>query len=158
MKILVFSDSHGASSKIVRAINMHGAKCDAVIFLGDGLRDIEYVKSLFPELCFFCVSGNCDMFSGDTPTEALLDFDGIKIFVTHGHRYFVKHGYGTLADYAHSKGADAAFFGHTHVPLENCEYLDEKRVTLFNPGSIGMGSYGVINTVNGVLVTSIGSV
>ena len=155
MKLLVFSDSHSASRKITDVIEMHSGVCDAVIFLGDGLRDIEYVKRKYPDICFFCVSGNCD-FSATAPTETILDFDGIKVLVTHGHKYFVKRGYETVLGYAASRGADAVFFGHTHIPLDTCEYVGEKRIHLFNPGSIGNGgTYGIVHTSEGVLVTSI---
>ena len=158
MKLLVFSDSHSASGKITDAIASHSGMCDAVIFLGDGLRDIEYVKRKYPDLCFFCVSGNCD-FTSEVPSESVLDFDGIKVLVTHGHKYFVKHGYDTILEYAAAKGADAVFFGHTHVPLDTCEYVGEKRIQLFNPGSIGKGgTYGVVHTSGGVLVTSIAKI
>ena len=154
MKLLVFSDSHSASRKI----EMHSGVCDAVIFLGDGLRDIEYVKRKYPDICFFCVSGNCD-FSATAPTETILDFDGIKVLVTHGHKYFVKRGYETVLGYAASRGADAVFFGHTHIPLDTCEYVGEKRIHLFNPGSIGNGgTYGIVHTSGGVLVTSIAKI
>lgn len=158
MKLLVFSDSHSSSGKIEKAIAAHSGVCDAVIFLGDGLRDIDYVKRKYPDLCFFCVSGNCD-FASAVLGESLLDFDGIKVLVTHGHKYFVKHGYDTLLRYAVSKGADAVFFGHTHIPLDTCEYIEGKRIQLFNPGSIGNGgTYGVVHTSGGVLVANIAKV
>ena len=56
MKILVFSDSHGRGKNIVRAIEDHGGACDAVIFLGDGVNEMDYVKSHFPGLIFFSVN------------------------------------------------------------------------------------------------------
>ena len=45
---------------------------------------------------------------------------------------------------------------YTHIPLDTCEYVGEKRIHLFNPGSIGNGgTYGIVHTSEGVLVTSI---
>ena len=79
MKILVFSDSHGRGKRIVDAIKDHGGTCDAVIFLGDGVGEIDYVKAQFPNLIFFSVRGNCDLFAPDhIRDDALIDIDGIR--------------------------------------------------------------------------------
>ena len=160
IKILVFSDSHSDSSKIVEAIELHHGKCDLVIFLGDGLRDLDYVKSKYPQLSYLSVRGNCDFFlSDDEPTELIIDLDGIKLLLTHGHKFGVKSALGTLISYAISKDVDAVLFGHTHIPLDTCEYVGEKRIQLFNPGSIrSSNTYGVVNTSNKVLVTSIAKI
>ena len=40
-KLLVLSDSHGARDAIKRILNKEQNNVDAVIFLGDGLRDLE---------------------------------------------------------------------------------------------------------------------
>ena len=66
--------------------------------------------------------------------------------MTHGHRYNVKLGYESLANAAHFSGAQLALFGHTH----EADFLRMGDVTLFNPGSAGMGrqTYGRI-TVKG---------
>ena len=160
MKILVFSDSHGRGKNIIKAIEDHNGLCDAVVFLGDGVNEMDYVKSYFPGLIFFSVKGNCDHFaSGDIPEESLIDIDGIKIFIAHGHKYKVKMTYDIIVTHAASIGADAVFFGHTHIPHSSCEYVGEKRIQLFNPGSIGTGyTYGVVNTSRGTLVMGLGRV
>ena len=160
MKILVFSDSHGRGKKIIKAIEDHGGVCDAVIFLGDGVEEIDYVKSRFPELIFFSVRGNCDFFAPEHIREdALIDIDGIKIYMAHGHKHKVKLTYDIITTYAASLGADAVFFGHTHIPHSSCEYVGDKRIQIFNPGSIGTNNtYGVVNTVKGTIVTGIGTV
>lgn len=156
MKILVFSDSHNNSQSIIDAIKMHNGRCDLALFLGDGLSDVEYAKAHFPQIPFFCVRGNCDFFEKNAPDEAVLDLDGIKVLICHGHKYNVKYGYERIIYAAREKEADAVFFGHTHIPLDTCEYVDGKRIQLFNPGSVGTrASYGVVNTANGVLVTGI---
>ena len=60
--------------------------------------------------------------------------------------YRVKLGYESLANAAHFSGAQLALFGHTH----EADFLRMGDVTLFNPGSAGMGrqTYGRI-TVKG---------
>ena len=155
MKILVFSDSHGNSKNIVDAIKRSGAGAELAVFLGDGLGDVEYAKSKFPSLAFYEVRGNCDFFASDIPKQSVLDLDGIRLLITHGDRYNVKYGLTNIIYAAAELEAHAVLFGHTHAPTEQCEYVDEKRIQLFNPGSIAQGSYGVINIANGTLVTNI---
>lgn len=157
MKLLVFSDSHSNSAKIKEAIGLHKAKCDCVIFLGDGLRDVTYIQGMYPQITFFTVKGNCDLFGGDAEEERLLYLDSFKILITHGHKYGVKSGYARLAYRARELDADAVFFGHTHVPLDDVIEAADKKIRLFNPGSIGYGgSFGVVNTSGSVLITSHG--
>lgn len=159
MKILVFSDSHGRWRNIDEAISLHSGVADAVLFLGDGLADIERVREKYPNIAFFCVRGNCDIFNfSDTPEEKILNFDGIRIFFAHGHRYGVKGSLGYILNKANEYSSDAVLFGHTHEPYASVEYFADRRVQIFNPGSIGAGSYGILNTSNGVLVTSWGSI
>ena len=160
MKILVFSDSHSKPKYIEQALEFHNGIADLVIFLGDGLRDIERVSEKYPNLQFFAVKGNCDVFSsGEYRDYSVLDLDGIKIFITHGHLFGVKSGYDRILYRAEELGADAVFFGHTHMPLDVSAYVGEKRIHLFNPGSIAYGgTYEIVNTSNGILVCSHGKI
>lgn len=118
MRIAVFSDSHGVKEPMLAAIEEQ--KPDMVLHLGDYVRDAE--------------------------ENLLFNADGVRIFMTHGHRYNVKLGYESLANAAHFSGAQLALFGHTH----EADFLRMGNVTLFNPGSAGMGrqTYGMI-TVKG---------
>ena len=160
MKILVFSDSHSHPKYIENALEMHNHTADLIIFLGDGIRDIEYIKNRHSHLPFVVVKGNCDVFSSsDYRDYAVLDLDGIKVLITHGHLFGVKSGYDRILYRAEELGVDAVFFGHTHQPLDFLSYVGEKKIHLFNPGSIAYGgTYGVINTPNGVLVASHGKI
>lgn len=159
MKILVFSDSHGSPSKIVKAIEAHKGIADLVIFLGDGIKDIDYAKQKFPSLTFFCVKGNCDFYCPDIPKQSVLDLDGIRILICHGDRYNVKSSLSTILYAGAELEVDAILFGHTHMPLEACEYVGKRRIQLFNPGSIGSGdTYGVLNTSGRVLVTGVAKI
>lgn len=160
MKILVFSDSHGRWENIAKALKIHGGVCDFVVFLGDGLKDIDYVRAKFPSVSFVTVKGNCDTFLSEGECdECVLDLDGVRVLITHGHKYRVKYGCGTLLYRAAELEVDGVLFGHTHMPLDTQEYVGEKRIHLFNPGSVGMGlTYGIINTSGGVLVCSHGKI
>ena len=68
MKIVVISDSHGRPDRIEEVLRRNRSY-DALLFLGDGLRDFYSLES--EPCCFRYVSGNCDglSFSSDTPSQ-----------------------------------------------------------------------------------------
>ncbi|NLC72218.1 MAG: YfcE family phosphodiesterase [Ruminococcaceae bacterium] len=132
MRILVFSDTHGYTEHMKKAILSKNP--DVVIHLGDYLRDSELMASNFPNIVFHSVLGNCDI--GSPGEKELLLLAGSKrIFAAHGHTFAVKSGVHRLADYAAEKNADIALFGHTHRPHQM--YI--ANVLLINPGSAGLG-------------------
>ena len=144
MTILVFSDSHGKEGNINRALERQPERPDAVIFLGDGLRDLEYLDINAPT---YAVRGNCDVWSvdvSDAPYERLITVGGKRIFITHGHNYGVKSTLSPLIRRAVELDADIALFGHTHAPFEMRVDVDNeygislsRSLMLMNPGSIG---------------------
>lgn len=154
MHIVVISDSHGKRSNIEEAIKRQIDKPAAIIFLGDGLRDMIYAE--IGDIPLYCVKGNCDfgLFSdGDIPSEQIIYLGGKRIFITHGHHYGVKSTLTPLISEAASRDADIVLFGHTHeacegtVGIENSLGLKiEKPICIMNPGSIGAYPYqfGVI--------------
>ena len=54
------------------------------IFCGDGLSSLS---DLMLNKNFYAVKGNCDFVAFDE--ELTLEAEGVKIFVTHGHKYSV---------------------------------------------------------------------
>ena len=143
-KLLVLSDSHGGRAAIERVLMKESKSIDALIFLGDGLRDLELALTLYPKLRAYSVAGNCD-YGALEPTDGLAAFDGVVIFYTHGHMYGVKYDLDTLADAASARGAEVALFGHTHIPHAETR----SGVFLFNPGSCGRcytgpDTYGIL--------------
>lgn len=156
MKILVFSDSHGNTSRMISAIADHRASLDLIIHLGDGVRDLEYVSSLYPEIPTVSLKGNGETFSRD---KCIFDLEGVRIMCIHGHTYGVKEDITRAAMCAVTDECDLLLYGHTHMPHDSLfTSPDEKNVRLFNPGSIGKGyppSYGVVNiSKNGTFLTS----
>ena len=147
MNLLVFSDSHGRGSNMLEALSRQIKKPDAIIFLGDGLRDVSYCE--FGDIPLFAVSGNCDTFAfygnGIAENQIIMTLGGKKIMMTHGDLYGVKSGLGRLAKAADDREADVVLFGHTHEPLslylpegdESFGFKIQKPLYLFNPGSIG---------------------
>ena len=146
-KLLVLSDSHGGRAAIERVLMKESKSIDALIFLGDGLRDLELALTQYPKLRAYSVAGNCD-YGALEPTDGLAAFDGVVIFYTHGHMYGVKYDLDTLADAASARGAEVALFGHTH--RRELVRGVGTAATVFNPGSLrDGGSYGVITIENG---------
>lgn len=146
-KVIVFSDSHHYARNMISAIGIE--KPDICFFLGDGERDLEKVRDMYPGLPIYAVHGNCDMCSM-LSSKLMSNIEGVNIFATHGHLYNVKHenDYATLAYHAAESGADIALFGHTHMQTES----DYKGVHLINPGSCGVdgyAGYAVIEINNG---------
>lgn len=135
-EILILSDSHGCYPLVQKAVEAH-PHAKGIIFLGDGLKDIERLQTEGCSLPVYAVRGNCD-FSSLYPAEALEVFEHSLVFFCHGHHYGVKY---TLDDYARAvkdRGAAIGLFGHTHLPT-----LEQRDgVTLFNPGSIGAPRFG----------------
>lgn len=145
MKILIFSDSHRKWKHMVSAVETEHP--DAVIHLGDVVRDAEELERRYPSLSFIKVRGNCDYDVFDLPEQRILELGGVRFLVAHGHRYGVKSGLLRYWMAARENQVDVALFGHTH-----CAYCEEKSgIYLLNPGSCGVGtrlSYGVVSILD----------
>ena len=158
MYALIFSDSHGKTYNMQEVVDRQISAPNAVFFLGDGLHDLDTLESGRAEL--HCVRGNCDVFSPLEDEEQTVVFGGIKIFMTHGHRYMVKSGYTAAAEKAIKKGADILLFGHTHQPLSVLinagervgDTVAKKDLRVFNPGSVREGYFGTLTVKNGVIL------
>lgn len=85
MKLLVVSDVHGDLDALERAVDAE-ADADAVIFLGDGLREAEDLQDMRPELKIYSVRGNCD-YASFAPPDGLAAFGGVLFYYTHGNLY-----------------------------------------------------------------------
>ncbi len=144
-RILVFSDSHGRDEYMIKTIER--IPCDLVVHLGDNVRDIEDITYIYPDIKFEYVRGNCDFAS---PAEAtkIIEAEGFRILLTHGHEFGVKTGMERIYDFAAENGIDCILYGHTHIPF--CE--KEGDMLVLNPGSgrnPGGESYGVIEIEDG---------
>lgn len=147
MRIVVTSDSHGRANYLFEIIERHLDNADLFINLGDGEHDVDTVLELYKNIKIERVAGNCD-FGSSLPQYKTITFDGKKVFFTHGHPFYVKHGYEMIRQKAKKEDADICLFGHTHTPM--VEYNDGK--ILMNPGAVRDGSYGIIDiTVKGIM-------
>ena len=125
---------------------------DAVFHLGDCERDTQRLEKTFPDLPLYRVCGNCDR-EPVNPEVLQLTLDGVKFFLTHGHRYSVKYTLDALLNAAYFAGADIVLFGHTHRAL--CE--QDGGVWYLNPGAAGVGAsctYACIETEDGEIRTA----
>ena len=154
MRIFAFSDTHRHTELCIRFLeNMH-SQTDAVLHAGDVAEDVETIKKAFPRLAIYGVRGNNDYFANtNLPADLVLDFSGVKLFLTHGHRYNVKETYENLADAAGQHGASVAVFGHTH---QSCTRT-ENGILILNPGSASgiWPTCAVLEIENGEVKTDI---
>lgn len=133
MRLAVFSDTHGNTNLMPQAVRR--MQPDILVHLGDHIRDSRLLASGFPSIPLYAVPGNCDFASREQDT---LEFYAgpVKVFATHGHRYYVKSTMDSLLNAAYFSGAQLVLYGHTHIA--RIEY--PAGMTVVNPGSSGLGS------------------
>ena len=102
MKILIVSDTHKKNENYFKVLEMHHP--DMVIHCGDA-EGSEYALSSAAECPVYIVLGNNDFFS-DLPREITLDIGSYKVWVTHGHNYYVSMGNETIKKEAIDRGVD----------------------------------------------------
>lgn len=170
VRLLVLSDSHGRRDRVLQAVSIHKG-VDAILFLGDGLRDLSVLSDDLAAKCS-SVRGNCDWGNGfwenEPPQELFLRFGEYAVLMMHGHHFHVKGGTERAISYAAAKGADLLLFGHTHMPIEQYLPADTllpdggcltKPLYLMNPGSLGdNGSYGLADLAACGILLSHGNV
>jgi hypothetical protein len=150
MKILIVSDSHGKNTNLKKAVeNMQGTH-DRLIHLGDSLcapETIEEIAGCPVDL----VRGNCDSSIYGVPLSKIIEIEGYRILLLHGHQYAGISGLDSLRATAKANDVQIVMCGHTHIPM-----IDRGEVTIVNPGSISqprqeghIPTYLVMNIENG---------
>lgn len=130
MRILIVSDTHGYDSNLKRVLAKTGVP-DCMIHLGDSESTQEYMEQV--AACpVYMVAGNCDYFT-NLPKARIEELGGCRIFMTHGHYYYVSVGIRDLAEEAKMNGCNVAMFGHTHRPFID---RSDPELTILNPGSL----------------------
>lgn len=129
MKILIVSDTHRQHRNLKKAIEKE-RPLDMLIHLGDVEGGEDYIEAL-AECPTYFVRGNNDFFS-DLPSEEEIVLEGYRIFMTHGHAYYVSMGEERLVEEAREREADIVMYGHTHRPV--CR--KEENLLILNPGSM----------------------
>ena len=139
MRLIVVSDSHGATGRLstILTVAEQAGPIDAIIHLGDGYYDLRDLEVDLPPV--YQVAGNCDLFRSDT-----LDFvtlSNARILLTHGHYQHVREGTDDLLSLALEEKCNAALYGHTHY--QKMEWRNG--VLILNPGAVNDGKYAVLN-------------
>ena len=129
MKILIVSDTHKAHRNLETALDRTG-KIDMLIHLGDVEGYEDYIEAL-ADCPAHILAGNNDYFSY-LPREEEFYIKDHRVFITHGHYYYVGQGEEHLLREARARGVEYVMYGHTHRP----SLKTKDGVTILNPGSI----------------------
>lgn len=128
-RIGIISDSHHSEENLIKVIDKL-KEVDMILHLGDNINDCDIIRRMLA-VEVYGVLGNCDV-GKDGLKEQVLTIEGKRIFMTHGHKYNVKHSLNRLFYKALELEADIILFGHTHYALNAVE----DNIVFFNPGSI----------------------
>lgn len=156
MRIVVMSDSHGNRDSLEKIFEKTADSGNIFIHLGDGERELDSIRSMYPSLDIRHIAGNCDSMSM-SPNIDIIAAGGIKILCTHGHMHGVKYGTEALRSLARDNYCRVVLFGHTH-----CRYQTlEDGIYLLNPGSCSCPrdfsepSFGWVDITPSGIVTNI---
>lgn len=128
MKVLIVSDTHRKNDLFINLVKLHHP--DMVIHCGDAEGAEELLRES-ADCPVHIVLGNNDFFS-DLPRELDLQVGRYKVWVTHGHNYYVSMGNENIKREAIARGADIVCYGHTHRPTVD----QDSTVIAVNPGSL----------------------
>lgn len=128
MKILLVSDTHGRDLNLESVLEEE--QPDFLCHMGDLEGSEDYIREI-AQCPVAMVSGNNDFWT-DLSAELTFELEGFRIFMTHGHAYYVNMGLDRLRYAGYEKGADIVLFGHTHQPVL---WADEV-LFIANPGSL----------------------
>jgi len=158
VKIGLLSDTHGILEPAFKALEMMGP-LDLLIHAGDHYHDATTIAARLDVLTH-AVVGNCDS-RMDGPGEKILELDGVRIYITHGHKYNVKMSLFGLYNRAAELRASVVVYGHTHIagytytPSPSCPCPGG--LLMINPGSVSKPrdgdeySFGLLEITDGVV-------
>lgn len=129
MRILIVSDTHRNNANYIKVVERTGP-LDMVIHCGD-VEGSELVISKAAGCPVEMVQGNNDFFS-ELPKEKEFMVGQYKVWLTHGHNYYIAMNTEMIKREAREREADIVMCGHTHKPVVDIG----SDLTLINPGSI----------------------
>ncbi len=129
MKILIVSDTHRHNENYLKVVEKV-SPVDMVVHCGD-IEGSEYLIAESAGCPVQMVMGNNDFFS-DLSREKEFRIGKYKVWLTHGHNYYVSMSNEYIKNEARARGADIVMYGHTHKP--QIDYDDG--VIALNPGSL----------------------
>lgn len=128
MRVLIVSDTHRKNDNYYDVLKRE--QPDLVIHCGDA-EGSEYALEQAADCPVQIVLGNNDFFSC-LPRELELQLGTYKVWVTHGHNYYVSMGNEHIKREARARGMDMVFYGHSHRPVVE----ESGSVIAVNPGSL----------------------
>ena len=135
MKILVVSDTHRNNANYLKVIDRIGP-LDMVIHCGD-VEGSELLINKAAGCPVEMVQGNNDFFS-ELPREKEFMLGQYKVWLTHGHNYYIAMNSEVIKQEAREREVDIVMCGHTHKPVVDIG----SDLTLVNPGSISYPRQG----------------
>ena len=130
---LIISDYHRREDYVELLIKKYNP--DRILCLGDSESEDYFLMSNG----ILSVKGNCDY--NDLPLKIVIEINGKRVLMIHGHQHGVKFGLDRLYYLALQEHCDYVFYGHTHVPHK--EIIDG--ITFFNPGALLYGEYALMD-------------
>lgn len=131
MRILIVSDTHRRIDRLQDILESE-PPFDLLVHCGDVEGQEDYIFQMTGPTCAcVIVPGNNDFMTA-LPRERSFEIEGLNVWVTHGHNYYVSIDPTIIGDEGRDRGMDIVMFGHTHKPLVKL-YED---VYLINPGSL----------------------
>lgn len=129
MKILIVSDTHRYNVNFLKVVDKTGP-LDLVVHCGD-VEGSEFVIEQAAGCPVEMVQGNNDFFS-ELPKEKEFMIGRYKVWLTHGHNYYIAMNSDVIKQEAIQREVDIVMCGHTHKPVVDIG----SNITLINPGSI----------------------
>ncbi|MBQ7867467.1 MAG: YfcE family phosphodiesterase [Clostridia bacterium] len=134
-RVIAVSDVHGDIDGLRETLALAGrnGKIDAVVFLGDGMREFDQVREELQQrgIACYAVAGNND-WSTHEPQETVFAIGGVRFYACHGHTRYVKYGLERLWFAAREREAQVVLYGHTHSADIEIEY----GMFMINPGAV----------------------
>ena len=124
MKFVVVSDNHGRPH-VLEEIRRQHPDADAFFHCGDSELPSDQLDG------FVAVQGNND-YTVDLPISRIIEIQGWRIFLTHGHRYLYFGRLDLLVSKAAAEKCQLVLFGHTHCFMNE----EIEGIRFVNPGSI----------------------
>ena len=134
--ILIISDYHKREDEVLSLIKQYNPS--HILCCGDGESDLSFYR----ENNIISVKGNCDY--ANLPLVKIVEIEGKKILITHGHMHDVYFDIFKLYLLAKESNVDYVLYGHTHNQI-----LEEyEGVTFINPGALKDGNYALLDNWN----------
>ncbi len=131
MDILVVSDTHGRNERLTE-LEWAYPQAQRCLHAGDWGGDPNRYRY------WLSVKGNNDYYAVNLPRDRIVEIEGHRIYMIHGHQVAFSNRTQQLVNLAKANQCDIVISGHTHRP-----FLEEKDgILVLNPGSLSRNRDG----------------